>query len=201
MLLLALVLSSAHSLWAQTSQKATAHAGALPAVISFHTHVGNWIRGYSQWSTSHPELLFGPSAPQSQAAQGKGQTDDSSLHINLKWPFVSYFGTDGGLIYAGMNSDANITFVQSLPRSGQSHQAPAPFPPQPSLDAYFDIFPPLQRYKSALLTQKRPVLLTICQDTAPACKKQDEAIAAFEKRLPALHLQLIKAVVVPDNKQ
>jgi hypothetical protein len=190
---------SAQGLLAQGAPHPVAHAGGVHATeVSFHAHVNDWIKGYTKWSTSHPELLFGPGTP---SAQASGQPNDSSLQIDLRWPFLSYFGPDGQLIYAGMESNANVAFLQSLAKAAPNHPAKPLYPPQPPLEVYFDIFPQLQRYKSVLLAHKRPVLLTICQDIAPACKQQNDAIAAVKKRLPALKTQLVEVMIVPDNKQ
>lgn len=188
----------AHVASAQNTRIASTASTHPSGVISFHAHVDAWIKGYTQWTTSHPELLFGPSSKHPQSSG----SDDTSLRIDLRWPFLAYFKPNGDLVYVGMDSGSNVRFLQGLPRSAQtSANSEDVYPPQPPLNVYFDIFPDLQRYKARMLTQKHPVLLTICQDIAPACKDQESAAAEIKKRLTALQIQLVEVEIVPNNKQ
>jgi len=171
------------------------------SVVSVDAHVEEWIKGYTKWSTSHPELLFGAGTPSNEAAKASGRTDDSSLRIDLRWPFMSYFGSDGNLIYAGMESESNLAFLQSLQKSGPIQKGKPLYPPQPPLGAYFDFFPGLNAQKALLLSRKHPVLLTICKVTAKACKQQNEAIAEFKNRLPALRTELVEITIIPSGKK
>ncbi len=166
-------------------------------VVSIRAHVDSWIRGYTKWSTSHPELLFNRKGKNQQSTE----PDDSSLRIDLQWPFLACFKPNGDLIYVGMESGANGRFLSALPKSAHINLTPDVYPPQPPFGVYFDIFPDLRPYRASILSKNEPILLTICSASASACKEQNDATTELKKRLSTLHIQLIEVQIVPNGKQ
>ena len=184
--ILLIFLGVAEPLCAQSPKGSSNSSSRPPAVVFVETPVKSWTDGYANWVTSHPAVVL---------ALDKG----SGVQIKLQTPFLDYFASDGNSVYSDTSAPANIDFLHKLPQSGQKKGAgEGKSELVPTLGDYLDMFPKLKPYRVGILAQKRPVLLAICKDDAPACVLQNQALSDFKHRAASLGIQVVEVKLLKN---
>lgn len=154
-------------------------ASRVPGAVYVETQISSWTNGYGKWVAAHPVVI------QAHEASGSGV-------YKLRTPFLDYFAAKGESLYSNTTLSANIAFLRGLPKSAVTGAGNSDRALEPTLVDYLDMLPELQRYRSAILAEKRPVVLAICTYEKPECIQQNQALREFKRRAPSLRVQVIE---------
>ena len=178
-----LLLSVCHGR-AQATKVASKAPDRLPSVIHIETAIKPWTDGYAKWVVARPQVVL-------------ARESSSGVQINLRMPYLDYFGSDGSPHFLGMSAPSNIQFLNKLPLSAQETGNKS-IPLEPTLAEYLDIIPNLTPYKARVLAQKLPVVLAICKYESESCKLQNEALHNFSARAASLKIQVIEVKLLQN---
>jgi len=162
-------------------------------VVSVQGSSKELVQGYLAWLHRHPKMMLG-------SGDRAAQPGSEGTSYKIVWPYLDIYSSDGVPVYHGDESSRNVQAIQGLPMHIPVSNVSPNGPLHPTFSEAVGMFHELSpTVMAASKSTTNYTVYVISHGDRSACKQQDEAIAALEKRIGGSDVRLVEVHIKAGN--